>query len=155
MTPDPIARRRDIGVHLKAAGDPAAAGNDFARTGRFGGSSAVTARFQYSLAWPLTGVATAVQPIHFHTPVRFGRRRSDQYGRLLLTDGWLTFRGSRDLSVAWTEVTSVQRAGSDLLVTIEDQPEVLRFACHSEQDAARGELIAERLRQIGLAAPAL
>src|SRR5262245_66576769 len=58
---------------------------------------------------------------HFVTPVRFGRRRADQYGHLVLTSGWLKFRGTIDVSVAWGEVADVQRARRELVVRSEER----------------------------------
>ena len=84
---------------------------------------------------------------HFVTPVRFGRRRSDQYGHILLTSGWLKFRGTLDLSLTWSEVASVQRAAREIIVSLEDSRRLLRFSCHSEAEAGRGVLIAEHLTQ--------
>src|SRR5215216_7946221 len=57
---------------------------------------------------------------HFVTPVRFGRRRSDQYGHVVLTGGWLKFRGTLDLSVAWSEVAAVQRTSREIIVSLQD-----------------------------------
>src|SRR3954463_14486665 len=74
---------------------------------------------------------------HFVTPVRFGRRRADQYGHLVLTSGWLKFRGTLDLSVTWSEVGQVQRAGRELIVSLDDSRRMLRFSCHSDEEAER------------------
>jgi hypothetical protein len=82
---------------------------------------------------------------HFETAVRFGRRRSDQFGHLSLTTGWLKFRGALDVSVAWSEVADVQRAGTDLILSLQASTRVLRFACHSEGDAARAAVLAQHL----------
>jgi hypothetical protein len=82
---------------------------------------------------------------HFVSPVRFGRRRSDQYGHLVLTSGWLKFRGTLDVSVAWSEVAAVRRAGREVVVALEDSRRLLRFSCHSVGEAARGGVIAEHL----------
>ena len=84
---------------------------------------------------------------HFVTPVRFGRRRADQYGHLVLTSGWLKFRGTIDVSVAWGEVADVQRARRELVVSLRDSRRLLRFSCHSEAEAIRGALIAQHLTQ--------
>jgi hypothetical protein len=84
---------------------------------------------------------------HFVAPVRFGRRRSDQYGHLLFTSGWLKFRGTLDLSVTWSEVAGVQRAARELVVSLQDSRRLLRFSCHSEAEAARGVVIAQHLAQ--------
>jgi hypothetical protein len=82
---------------------------------------------------------------HFVAPVRFGRRRSDQYGHLVLTAGWLKFRGTLDVSVGWAEVAAVQRVGRDIVVSVEDSRRLLRFSCYSAAEAARGGVIAQYL----------
>lgn len=96
-------------------------------------------------------VVTAPEPLapgdhcHFASPVRFGRRRSDQYGHLLLTTGWMKFRGTVDLSLTWSEVAAVRRAARDIVVSLQDSRRLLRFSCHSEAEALRGVLLAEHL----------
>lgn len=84
---------------------------------------------------------------HFVTPVRFGRRRADQYGHLVLTGGWLKFRGTIDVSVTWDEVADVQRARREIVVSLRDSRRLLRFSCHTDTEAVRGALIAEHLAQ--------
>jgi hypothetical protein len=84
---------------------------------------------------------------HYVTPVRFGRRRADQYGHVVLTSGWLKFRGTLDLSVTWSEVSDVQRAAREIVVALQDSRRLLRFSCHSELEAARGVVIAQHLAQ--------
>src|ERR1041384_1165845 len=78
---------------------------------------------------------------HFATPVRFGRRRADQYGHVLLTSGWLKFRGTLDLSVTWSEIADVQRTAREMIISLQDSRRLLRFSCHSEVEAARGVVI--------------
>jgi hypothetical protein len=82
---------------------------------------------------------------HFAAPVRFGRRRVDQYGHVVLTTGWLKFRGTQDVSVAWDEVADVQRAGREIVVSLEQSRRLLRFSCYSIGEAARGGVIAQHL----------
>lgn len=82
---------------------------------------------------------------HFMSPVRFGRRKVDQFGHLLLTSNWLKFRGALDVSVSWGEVAEVQRAGRDLIVALQDSRRLLRFCCQDVQEAARAGIIAEHL----------
>jgi hypothetical protein len=97
---------------------------------------------------PIIGAVEGLAPgdvCHFTCPVRFGRRRSDQFGHLLLTTGWLRFRGALDLSVAWSEVSRVQRAGRELIVTLQDSNRALRFGCHTIEEASRGGVLAEHL----------
>lgn len=84
---------------------------------------------------------------HFATPVRFGRRRADQYGHLLFTSGWLKFRGTLDVSVTWSEISEVQRVAREIVVSLQDSRRLLRFSCHSAMEAARGALIAQQLAQ--------
>jgi len=84
---------------------------------------------------------------HYVTPVRFGRRRADQYGHVVLTSGWLKFRGTLDLSLTWSEVADVQRAAREIVVTLQGSRRLLRFSCHSELEAARGVVIAQYLAQ--------
>jgi hypothetical protein len=95
----------------------------------------------------MTAASTPGAVGHFQTSVRFGRRRSDQFGQLMMTRDLLTFRGPTGLSVAWTEVVDVQRAGADLIVTLADRGRSLRFSCDSVDHAARGGVIAEHLRR--------
>jgi hypothetical protein len=84
---------------------------------------------------------------HFVAPVRFGRRRSDQFGHLVLTGGWLKFRGALDISVAWSEVSSVRRDGREILVGLQDSRRVFRFSCQSLAEAANGGVIAGHFSQ--------
>jgi hypothetical protein len=80
---------------------------------------------------------------HFATPVRFGRRRSDQFGHLELTNSWLKFRAALDLSVAWSQVGHVHRAGREVDATLVDSTRPLRFWCPCLTDAARAAVLAE------------
>jgi hypothetical protein len=82
---------------------------------------------------------------HFATPVRFGRRRGDQIGHVELTGGRLKFHGALDLSVVWSEVTAIERDGRDIIVSLADSRRVLRFCCHSAEEAARGASVARHL----------
>ena len=59
-------------------------------------------------------------PCHFATPVRFGRRRTDQVGHLVFTSAWLRFRGTVDFAVAW-EMASVRPAA---LLGLAPPPEI-------------------------------
>jgi hypothetical protein len=86
---------------------------------------------------------------HFLCAVRFGRRRSDQFGHLLLTSGWLKFRGPLDVTVTWGEVSVVKRDGREIVVGLKESRRVLRFSCHSLQEAARGAVIADHLVRAG------
>ena len=82
---------------------------------------------------------------HFVAPVRFGRRRADQFGHLSLTSGWLKFRGALDVSVAWSEVDSVKRTGREMIVALHNSRRELRFLCHSMSEAARAGVLAQHL----------
>ena len=82
---------------------------------------------------------------HLITPVRFGRRRSDQCGHLELTSARLKFHGVLDVSVSWSEVVTVERTGHEVGVVLAHNPRVLRFCCHAISEAARATLIARHL----------
>ena len=82
---------------------------------------------------------------HFGTPVRFGRRRSDQCGHLELTSARLTFHGALDISVSWGEVVSVERTGHEVGVVLAGTPGMLRFCSVAICEAARAALIARHL----------
>jgi hypothetical protein len=86
---------------------------------------------------------------HFVTPVRFGRRRSDQCGHLELTSDRLRFHGALDVSVVWSEVTAVERAGHEIVVTLVNSRKVLQFSCYAATEAARGTLLARHLASAG------
>ena len=82
---------------------------------------------------------------HFVSPVRFGRRRSDQCGHLELTSARLRFHGALDVGVAWSEVVSVERCGCEIAVGLATSRRILRFTCYAATEAARGTLIARHL----------
>ena len=84
---------------------------------------------------------------HFVAPVRFGRRRADLYGHLLLTSGWLKFRGTLDLSITWSEIAEVHLAAREIVIALQDSRRLLRFSCHSQAETARGATIAHCLAQ--------
>jgi hypothetical protein len=85
---------------------------------------------------------------HFATPVRFGRRRTDQFGHLELTNGWLKFRAALDVSVAWSEVLQARRTSREVVVTLVDSTRLLRFWCPCVADAARATVLAEHFAQL-------
>lgn len=82
---------------------------------------------------------------YFEAPVRFGRRKADQVGHLSLTRRWLRFKGALDLSVAWSEVSSVHRVGADIVMTMHASDKAMRFSCQSVEEAERAAPVAERL----------
>lgn len=82
---------------------------------------------------------------HFVTPVRFGRRRTDQCGHLELTNTRLRFHGALDVGVAWSEVASIERTGHEILVSLATSRKLLRFSCYAAAEAARGTVIARHL----------
>lgn len=95
----------------------------------------------------VTGVEAlpAGDQCHFMCPVRYGRRRSDQFGHLMLTSAWLKFRGPLDVSVMWSDVHAVQRAGREVIVDLKDDSRTLRFSCPTVEDAARASVLADHL----------
>lgn len=96
---------------------------------------------------PIVPNPLAPDACHFVAPARLGRRRADQYGQLLLTTDWLMFTGAATLSIAWTQVDEVLRAGESLMVTAADR-RALRFAFTTVEDAARAGVIAAHLREL-------
>ncbi len=90
---------------------------------------------------------------YFVCPVRFGRRRADQFGHLLITSGRLHFRGALDLSVAWSEVAQVRRDGRDIVISLHESRRVLRFSCQSLREAVRGGVLAEHLAGADVPSP--
>ena len=82
---------------------------------------------------------------HFVTPVRFGRRRADQFGHLELTTSWLRFHGALDVSVVWPAIAGVQRTGRDVIVSLVDSRRMLRFCCHAVSEAACAAVVAQYL----------
>jgi hypothetical protein len=82
---------------------------------------------------------------HFASPVRFGRRRGDQIGHVEFTSGRLKFHGALDMSVVWSEVAAVERDARDIVISLLDSRRVLRFCCHSLEEAARGTSVARHL----------
>jgi hypothetical protein len=96
---------------------------------------------------PVPGLAPG-DTCHFAAAVRFGRRRADQFGHLALTRGWLKFRGGFDISVAWSEVSNVERAGAEIIVSLNESRRLLRFACQTTSDAARGGILAQHLARV-------
>lgn len=92
-------------------------------------------------------VLPAGDACHFACPVRFGRRRADQFGHLVISTHWLRFRGALDVSVTWSEVASVRRARREIIIGLRDSRRVLRFSCHSHAEAACGGVIAQHLAE--------
>ena len=90
---------------------------------------------------------------HFVCPVRFGRRRADQVGHLVLTSGRLQFRGALDVSVAWSEVSDVRRDGREIVISLQDSRRVLRFSCQSLKEAVAGGAIAGHLARADAPSP--
>lgn len=82
---------------------------------------------------------------HFVCAVRFGRRRADQVGHLVLASGRLQFRGALDVSVAWGEVSGIRREGREIIASLQASRRVLRFSCQSLTEAVSGAAIAAHL----------
>jgi hypothetical protein len=93
------------------------------------------------------------EPCHLATPVRFGRRRTDQVGHLVFTSSWLRFRGTVDFAVAWTEVAAVTQTARDLVVALHGTRRTLRFCCQSDQEAARARATAVHLAALAQSDP--
>jgi hypothetical protein len=85
---------------------------------------------------------------HFVAPVRYGRRRTDNFGHLSLTTGWLKFRGAFDVTVAWSEVSSVTRSGREVIISLHESKRTLRFGCQTVSEAAEAGVLAEHLARL-------
>jgi hypothetical protein len=96
---------------------------------------------------------TAPEECHFVTPVRFGRRKTDQAGHLVMTTSWLKFQGRVDLSVSWADVSGVQHEKDSVVVALHDTRRVLRFCCGGDDEAARGATVARHLAEIAHSDP--
>jgi hypothetical protein len=115
----------------------------------------VSGQIQYGPAENPTSLQTApnvpagVDEDHFTIPVRFGRRKTDQVGHLVLTTAALNFRGTVDMSVLWTQVARIDRADTELVIALYETRRILRFCCFGEEEAARASAIGNHL--VGLA----
>jgi len=92
-------------------------------------------------------------PCHLTTPVRFGRRRTDQVGHLLFTSNWLRFRGTVAFAVPWVDVASVAQSGEDLVVSLHGTGRTLRFCCQSDPEAMRAKAAAVHLTALARSDP--
>lgn len=81
--------------------------------------------------------------------VRFGRRRADQFGHLMLTANWMKFRGALEVSIQWGEVARVTRVGREVAISLRDSRRVLQFLCASVDEAVRGAILAQHLAGTG------
>ena len=90
---------------------------------------------------------------HLVTPVRFGRRRTDQVGHLMMTSAWLQFRGTVDLNLSWAEVASVEYAARDLVVALHGTRRTLRFCCQTDDEASRAGVTARHLAALAQSDP--
>lgn len=85
---------------------------------------------------------------HYTAPARFGRRKSDHFGHLLLTSAALMFRGSLDVRLPWAEVAAVRRDGCDLMITVRaNVHEGYRFCCQTMDEAVSAGVLADYLTQ--------
>ena len=97
----------------------------------------------------ITGERLAAADVcHFAAPVRFGRRCTDQFGHLELTNVWLTFRAALEVSVAWREIARVHRSGREVEVELSASTRPLRFWCPCLIDAARAAVLAEHFSAV-------
>ena len=116
----------------------------------------MSAQIQYGSGEALTSGQTlrtphADDPCHFTVPVRFGRRKTDQVGHLILTSTWLKFCGRVDLHVAWGEVARVEQTGPHMMVFLHETRRVLCFCCQNDEGASRGAVVAMHLATLAQA----
>lgn len=110
----------------------------------------VSGQIQYGSGEGLTSRQTphappAEDPCHVTVPVRFGRRKTDQVGHLVLTSTWLKFCGRVELHVAWGEVARVEQTGAQMMVFLHEPRRVLCFCCQNDEEASRGAVVAMHL----------
>jgi hypothetical protein len=79
---------------------------------------------------------------------RSGRRRSDRFGHLIFSSGWLKFRATTDVSIGWSNVAQVRRSAREIVVSLRESRRVLRFGCHSIEEAMRGTIVAQHLASV-------
>lgn len=118
----------------------------------------MSGQIQYGSAPFPTSVQTlgenrSEEECHFTAPVRFGRRKTDQVGHLLFTSGWLKFHGTVDISVAWAEVSRVDHHDGFMIVSLHGTRRTLCFLCQTEEDAARGSVVATHLAALAQSEP--
>jgi hypothetical protein len=87
-------------------------------------------------------------PCHFTSAARFGRRRSDQCGHLMFTTLAIEFLGALDVSIQWSEVAHVSRAGREIVITLHDSQRGLRFLCSTVSEAVRAYVLAHYLSSV-------
>jgi hypothetical protein len=97
---------------------------------------------------PTVGLLARDHQCHFIAPVRSGRRRSDHFGHLIFSSGWLKFRATADVSIPWSNVAQARRCGREIVVSQREGRRVLRFGCHSIEEAVRGTILAQHLASV-------
>jgi hypothetical protein len=90
---------------------------------------------------------------HLLLPVRFGRRRTDQVGHLAFGSQALSFTGTIELSIPWTNVSRVRPDENRLIVSLHDSRRLLCFCCQGADDAARGAVVASHLATLAQSEP--
>jgi hypothetical protein len=101
----------------------------------------------------ITGPPLAPEACHHRLAVRFGRRKTDQVGHLVMSTNWLQFQGRVDLHVSWAEIATVQQAGDDLIVSLHDTRRLLRFCCAGPGEAAHATAVGRQLAALAHADP--
>ena len=90
---------------------------------------------------------------HFIAPVRFGRRKTDQVGHLVLSDTGIAFHGSVDLAVPWSDTLRVEHRDVHIVIVLKGRAKTLRFCCQTADDARRGAAIADHLAALAQSEP--
>jgi hypothetical protein len=82
---------------------------------------------------------------HLTIPVRFGRRKTDQVGHLVFAGTSLRFHGTVDMRIAWSEVSRIDHAAQDLVVSFHGTQRTMRFCCQSEEEALQASVLGAHL----------
>lgn len=95
-----------------------------------------------SVGEPAFAKASAGEP--FSCAVRFGRRKFDPFGHLVLTAAALQFRGGQEIEVPWGDVAAVAHINASLVISLHHTRRTLHFLCHDADEAAHGAAIAQQ-----------
>ena len=90
---------------------------------------------------------------HLTIPVRFGRRKTDQVGHRVFASRSLMFHGTVDMRISWSEVSRIDHAERDLVVSFHGTQRTMRFCCQGEEEALQASVLGAHLAAIAGADP--
>ncbi len=107
----------------------------------------MNAQIQYASPSGLTSTpstGTGELP-YVSAPVRCGRRRHDEVGRLEITNFRLRIHSAVDINIAWGDVAGIESADREIVVSIRDRRQKYRFCFHTPEEANQVALLARAL----------